>query len=145
MTAEKSAPIAEFVAGPETFGSFDELLERTVAFNPSRSVSSLRRGLLHNARPLPGGHWAWRYDRLRPPGGQLDFASLWDDLAAVTVPVMLVCGAKSGVVSDEDRAEFRHLQPAARLETVDGAGHSIQGDCPVELARLIEDFVFGTT
>ena len=83
----KSAPIAEFVQGPEVFGSFDELLERTITYNPSRSVSSLRRGVLHNARELPGGRWAWRYDRLRPPGGQLDFAALWADLAAVTAPV----------------------------------------------------------
>ncbi|GEM_PF-98260 len=141
VTAAKSAPIAEFVQGPESFGSFDEMLERTSRYNPSRSVSSLRRGLLHNARPLPDGRWAWRYDRLRPPGSQLDFAGLWADLAAVTVPVMLICGAKSGVVSDEDRAEFRRRQPTARLETVDGAGHSIQGDRPVELAALIEDFI----
>ena len=143
VTAEKSAPISAFVQGPETFGSFDELLERTIRFNPSRSASSLRRGLLHNARPLPDGRWAWRYDRLRPPGGELDFAALWADLAAVTVPVMLVCGTESGVVSDEDRAQFRRLQPAARLEMVNGAGHSIQGDRPVELAALIDDFVFG--
>ncbi len=143
VTAEKSAPIAEFVQGPEMFGSFDELLERTITYNPSRSVSSLRRGVLHNARELPGGRWAWRYDRLRPPGGQLDFAALWADLAAVTAPVMLVCGSASGVVSDEDRAEFRSRQPSARLETVDGAGHSIQGDRPVELAALIDDFAFG--
>jgi pimeloyl-ACP methyl ester carboxylesterase len=143
VTAAKSAPIAEFVQGPEVFGSFDQLLERTVKYNPSRSVSSLRRGVLHNARELPDGRWAWRYDRLRPPGGQLDFAALWADLAAVTAPVMLVCGSASGVVSDEDRAEFRRRQPSARLETVDGAGHSIQGDRPVELAALIDDFAFG--
>jgi pimeloyl-ACP methyl ester carboxylesterase len=143
VTAEKSAPIAEFVQGPEVFGSFDELLERTVTYNPTRSVSSLRRGVLHNARELPDGRWAWRYDRLRPPGGQLDFAALWADLSAVTAPVMLVCGSASGVVSDEDRAEFRRRQPSARLETVDGAGHSIQGDRPVELAALIDDFAFG--
>jgi len=141
VTAEKSAPISAFVQGPETFGSFGELLDRTMRFNPSRSVSSLRRGLLHNARPLPDGRWAWRYDRLRPPGGELDFAALWADLAAVTVPVMLVCAAMSGVVSDEDRAQFQRLQPAARLEMVDGAGHSVQGDRPVELAALISDFV----
>jgi len=143
VTAAKSAPIAEFVQGPEVFGSFDEVLERTVTYNPTRSVSSLRRGVLHNARELPDGRWAWRYDRLRPPGDRLDFARLWADLAAVTAPVMLVCGSASGVVSDEDRAEFRRRQPSARLETVDGAGHSIQGDRPVELAALIDDFVFG--
>ncbi len=140
VNATKAAPITAFVAGPETFASFDELLARTVKFSPSRSVSSLRRGLLHNARPRPDGRWAWRYDRLRPPGGELDFAALWADLSAVTVPVMLVCGAESGVVSDQDRAEFTSRQPAARLEMVDAAGHSVQGDRPLELAALIADF-----
>ena len=77
---------------------------------------------------------------MRPPGGELDFAALWADLATITAPVMLVCGAKSGVVSDEDRAEFRRLKPDARLEMVDGAGHSVQGDRPVQLAALIDDF-----
>jgi pimeloyl-ACP methyl ester carboxylesterase len=144
VNAEKAAPIAAFVSGPETFASFDELLERTIRFNPTRSVSSLRRGLLHNARALPDGGWAWRYDRLRSPGGQIDSTSLWADLETVTVPVMLVCGTESGVVTDEDRAEFRRRQPAARLEMVDGAGHSIQGDRPVELARLLADFLAST-
>jgi pimeloyl-ACP methyl ester carboxylesterase len=141
VTAGKSAPIAAFVQGPETFASFEEILERTVTFNPSRSVSSLRRGVLHNARPLPDGRWTWRYDRPRP--GPVDYAGLWDDLAAVTVPVMLVCGSESGVVGDEDRAELLRRQPGARLEMVDGAGHSVQGDRPVELAALIEDFAPG--
>jgi pimeloyl-ACP methyl ester carboxylesterase len=140
VTLAKSAPIAEFVQGPETFGSFGELLERTAAYNPSRSVTSLRRGLLHNARPLPDGRWTWRYDRLRPPGGQLDFAGLWPDLAAVRAPVMLVRGSESGVVTEDDVKEFTTRQPGCRVETIAGAGHSVQGDRPVQLAQLIGDF-----
>src|SRR3954468_15581224 len=35
----KSAPIADFVQGPESFASFEELLDRTVRYNPTRSVS----------------------------------------------------------------------------------------------------------
>jgi pimeloyl-ACP methyl ester carboxylesterase len=137
----KSAPITEFVDGPESFGSFDELLERTVRHNPTRSESSLRRGLLHNARPLEDGRWVWRYDRLRPVDGELDFAQLWPVLSEVRVPMMLVVGGESRVVSEEDIAEFRTRQRGTRLERVAGAGHSVQGDRPIELAELIEDFV----
>ena len=32
--------------------------------------------------------------------------------------------------------------PAARVARIEEAGHSVQGDTPLELARLIEDFVF---
>jgi pimeloyl-ACP methyl ester carboxylesterase len=142
VTAEKSAPISEFVQGPETFASFDELLERTMRYNPTRSQRSLRRGLLANARQRDDGRWVWRYDRMRPPGGRLDFTKLWSQLERVTAPTMLVLGALSRVVVEDDIAQFLRCQPNARIERVQGAGHSVQGDRPLELAALIEDFVF---
>jgi pimeloyl-ACP methyl ester carboxylesterase len=140
---EKAAPIAAFVAGPERFESFDEILERTIAFNPTRTESSLRRGILHNAREQEDGSWTWRYDRWRLGESEdiPDFGPLWDDVSKLTMPVMLVRGADSGVVGDEDVAEFRRRQPGLRVEVVEGSGHSVQGDRPVELARLIEGFL----
>ena len=36
---------------------------RTMEHNPTRSESSLRRGILHNAAQAEDGSWAWRYDR----------------------------------------------------------------------------------
>ena len=62
---DKAAPIAQFVAGPESFESFDEILARTIEFNPTRSESSLRRGVLHNAVERDDGRWVWRYQRPR--------------------------------------------------------------------------------
>jgi pimeloyl-ACP methyl ester carboxylesterase len=142
---EKAAPIVAFIAGPESFASFDEILERTIAFNPTRSESSLRRGILHNAREREDGSWVWRYDRVRPrdDGDQVpDFGNMWDDVSAIRAPLMLVRGGASGVVGDEDVAELVRRQPGARVEVVEGAGHSIQGDDPLTLAALIRDFVF---
>jgi pimeloyl-ACP methyl ester carboxylesterase len=140
---EKAAPIAAFVAGPERFSSFDEILERTIEFNPTRTESSLRRGILHNAREQDDGSWTWRYDRWRLGEGEdiPDFGPLWDDVSKLTMPVMLVRGADSGVVGDEDVAEFRRHQPGLLVEVVEGSGHSVQGDRPLELAHLIERFL----
>jgi pimeloyl-ACP methyl ester carboxylesterase len=45
------------------------------------------------------------------------------------------------VVDDADEAELRRRNPAARVEHVAEAGHSVQGDTPVELARLLTDFL----
>jgi pimeloyl-ACP methyl ester carboxylesterase len=137
----KAAPIAAFVEGPEHFTSFEEMLARTVAFNPTRTEASLRRGVVHNARELPDGRWAWRYDRLRPPGEALDFGELWDDVSALRAPVTLVLGALSGVVDEADVAELLRRQPDTTVITVEGAGHSIQGDRPVELAAVLERLV----
>ena len=143
VNREKAAAVTAFIAGPESFADFDELLERTVLFNPTRSESSLRRGILHNASERPDGTWAWRYDRFHLPEGATvpDFGALWEHVGAIGVPVLLVRGADSPVVGEEDVEELRRRLPGVRVEVMAGAGHSVQGDRPVELAALLADFL----
>ena len=154
ITGGKAKAILDFVRGPATFASFDDLLARTVEHNPTRTESSLRRGILHNAVQQDDGSWIWRYRRHDGPlieeeaaDASDDFAAaaraaLWDVLGAIAVPVMLVRGMRpQSVVDDADEAELRRRLPAARVEHVAEAGHSVQGDTPVELAALIADFL----
>ena len=141
---EKASDVVAFLAGPESFASFDEILERTVAFNPTRSESSLRRGILHNAVQRDDGRWVWRHQRTQLVEGQradLDFAAMWDDLAAVDVPVLLLLGDRSPVVDETDRDMFAERQPDAEIVTVADAGHSIQGDQPLVLAEHLDRFL----
>ena len=42
---------------------------------------------------------------------------------------------------EEDVTEFRRRLPAARVEVVPRAGHAIQSDQPLALARLTENFI----
>ncbi len=140
----KAEPIVAFVSGPESFSSFDEILARTVEYNPTRTVSSLRRGVLHNAVERPDGSWVWRYDRMREwssPEGAPDFSGLWDAVDKVRAPLMLVRGGSSAVVGDEDAEELLRRRPGAQVVVVDGAGHSVQGDKPVELAAILARFL----
>jgi len=150
VNQDKASAITAFVNGPESFADFDEILARTVEFNPSRSESSLRRGILHNAVQRDDGSWVWRYARFRSDEPLLsgdaeptvpDFGALWDTLATTTMPLMLVRGADSPVVDDADVAELRRRRPDVRVEVVTDAGHSIQGDKPVELAALLDEFL----
>jgi pimeloyl-ACP methyl ester carboxylesterase len=43
----------------------------------------------------------------------------------------------SPVVDDDDVAEVQRRNPKAVIEVVDDAGHSVQGDKPLELARIL--------
>ena len=146
--------ITDFVNGPPSFTSLDELLERTRQFNPTRSLSSLRRGILHNAEQLPDGTWVWRWARHRSSVPQTDparrqaddtrFDGLWDALSSITVPLLLARGMRpDSVLGDDDEEELLRRLPSAQVAYFEEAGHSLQGDTPLELAALIEDFVFG--
>lgn len=145
VTGDKAKAIHDFVRGPATFPSFDELLQRTIEFNPTRSESSLRRGILHNAKQLDDGSWVWRHRRddytamgdTDEPERRRGIAVLWDDLERFGGPVTLVRGTRQqSVVGDDDVDELSRRRPDAVVVEVD-AGHSVQGDQPLELAAII--------
>ncbi len=144
VNAQKSSAISNFINGPESFDDFDTLLARTIEHNPTRTVSSLRRGILHNALQRDDGSWVWRYARPRAAEGgrQPEFSFLWDVLSTMTIPLMLVRGMlPQSVVDDDDERELLRRAPHAQIVHVPNAGHSVQGDTPVELAEIIARFV----
>jgi pimeloyl-ACP methyl ester carboxylesterase len=146
VNAEKAAPITNFVNGPASFDSFDDLLARTIEHNPGRSESSLRRGILHNAVQREDGSWVWRYARFRTepsgPAAHPEFGDLWEAVSGLAVPLLLVRGLAWSVVDDADVTELLRRQPTATVVGVEGAGHSVQGDRPLELAAILSDFLF---
>jgi pimeloyl-ACP methyl ester carboxylesterase len=148
VNAAKTKAVVDFIDGPQSFPSFESLLERTKQHNPTRTESSLRRGILHNARQLSDGSWEWRYDRRSHARAVDPLASgdaadapvlspMWEDFGAITCPITLIRGSLSPVVDDDDIAEVQRRQPSVAVHVVDGAGHSIQGDRPLELAELL--------
>ncbi len=67
IKGERAKHIVDFVNGPPSFANLQELLDLTVQFNPTRSLTSLRRGILHNAEQQEDGTWVWRWARHRFP------------------------------------------------------------------------------
>ncbi|MCV7258759.1 alpha/beta fold hydrolase [Mycobacterium shimoidei] len=140
MTKEQLGTVA-LMHGEREFPSFQAMLDLTTAAAPHRDVKALRRGVFHNSRQLDNGRWTWRYDTIR---NFPDFASLWDDVDAVTAPVTLIRGGASGFVTDEDVAELsrraRHFRGA---HVVENSGHSVQSDQPRALIELVSGVLGG--
>jgi pimeloyl-ACP methyl ester carboxylesterase len=93
VTSKKAKAVLDFINGPQSFASFDELFARTKEHNPTRSESSLRRGILHNAKQIEDGSWQWRYDRRgqtetagSAPGHEAPRSPMWDMIASWTKP-----------------------------------------------------------
>ncbi len=144
VNGDKAKAILDFVNGPQAFASFDDLLKRTIEHNPTRTIESLRRGILHNAKQLDDGSWQWRYDRRshirsensEPISGDA-LGKLWELIGTLSCPLTLLRGGTSPVVDDADVAELKRRQGRANVLVIDGAGHSIQGDKPRELAAFL--------
>jgi pimeloyl-ACP methyl ester carboxylesterase len=55
--------------------------------------------------------------------------------------VLVIRGAESDALCDEQAARFASSLPAGRWAKVENAGHTVQGDNPRGLARVLVDFL----
>jgi pimeloyl-ACP methyl ester carboxylesterase len=136
--------IRNFVAATDELDQFEDFVTRAHAFNPRRSIENIRERLRHNLRQLPNGRWTWKYDpALRNPArvgeGMHD---LWEQVAAIRCPVLIVRGGESDILAPEVAARFGSIV-GAEVRTVPGAGHSVMGDNPTGFLAAVEPFLAG--
>ncbi len=54
---------------------------------------------------------------------------------------LFIRGEKSKHMEDEDEDEIKKMFPSAEIETVAGAGHWVHAEAPVELLKLVKNFL----
>ena len=57
------------------------------------------------------------------------------------LPVQFIRGADSDYVGDAELALVREHFPDARIDTINGAGHWLHAEKPVEFVRLVQAFL----
>jgi esterase len=143
------ARIRDFIAAPQ-LDSPDEFLKRAVEFNPLRDPRILRRSLYYNLRQLANGKWSWKHDTRRAAEAQTDDMAaaaahraeeLWKAVPKIKCPTLVVRGALSDVISDEQAEKFVHTLPNGRFVKVEKAGHNVQGDNPAGLLAVLKPFL----
>lgn len=132
IDVEGAKRVATFMnANPDGFASVEEAADAVSAYNPHRPRPKDISGLRRNLREV-GGRLFWHWDpafigeRRIEPG--VFRPRLEDAAKTVAVPTLLVRGAQSDMVGDEEVAHFRSLMPHARFVDVAGAGHMVAGD-----------------
>lgn len=126
--------IVSFMRGhPDGFESIDEAVAAVAAYNPRRAVAPDGQGLMKNLREGNDGRLRWRWDpRIiadAPSHHHGVVQRATNTLAAQPdLPVLLVRGLSSDVVSDAGVEAFRAKLPWLELVDVAGAGHMVAGD-----------------
>jgi pimeloyl-ACP methyl ester carboxylesterase len=123
------------------FPSLDALVEHALRHHERRDGRALRRGVLHNAVEDPDGTWRWRWDPALRGAPPVDAAASSDALERMVGDLLLVRGAHSDIVDDAKISRMRDRRPTLSVVTIAGAGHSVQSDQPVALARVLTEFL----
>ncbi|MEJ6732577.1 MAG: alpha/beta hydrolase [Candidatus Nanopelagicales bacterium] len=134
--------ISEFIAGPESYASRAEVIERAIAFGIGRNAEDLERGVKLNTKIRSDGRVVFKHHLAALPAGahnSSDAKSLWPTLEKLDVPILLVC-ASEGILNSDQILEFTTRTRNASTVTIK-AGHNVQHDAPLELAAAIAEFV----
>ncbi|MEV6769044.1 alpha/beta hydrolase [Nocardia sp. NPDC051030] len=131
------------------FATLDEAADAVSAYLPHRRRPRNTEGLQRNLRQREDGRWYWHWDPAmiaRPGedrGEDIDMHSTILEEAArqLAIPVLLVRGALSDVVSAEGVATFRALVPHADYAEIGTAAHTAASDANDEFTDAVVDFV----
>jgi pimeloyl-ACP methyl ester carboxylesterase len=132
------------------FESLDEVADAIAEYNPHRSRPTDLDGLRTNLRRR-GDRWYWHWDpkfisntASLPPTEVADVDRLNAAVAAILandVPMLLVRGQMSDLVSQERADEFLARFPHVEFVDVRGAGHMVAGDRNDVFADAVLDFL----
>jgi len=139
--------IGDFIRDTPEAESIDAFIEKAMAFNPRRDPLLLRRSLLHNLRQQPNGKWTWKWDpnRMRDGASRIEdhieaMRRLWTHVERIDCPVLVMRGGKSDVFSDANAQKLAATLPQGRWVRIDDAGHTVQGDNPRDMVRVLREF-----
>ncbi len=134
---------------PRPFPSFEAAVEEAVRFNPLRPKAHLEYSLVHSLRREADGSWAWKHrfpeDRIMAreveQGDTVDRPELWEDVARIACPTLVMRGGESRVFFDEDAEKLEKALAKGSRVTIPGAGHTVQGDRPKEFVAALDAFL----
>ncbi|MEP3277808.1 MAG: alpha/beta hydrolase [Stappiaceae bacterium] len=117
------------------FGTLEEAADAIAKYLPHRTRPTSLEGLKKNLRLGPDGRYRWHWDpnfiqqRTEYHADTSDAeVRMLSAAANLKLPVFLVRGSQSELVSEEHVQEFRKLVPHASYADVSGAGHMVAGD-----------------
>ncbi len=119
------------------FASLEEVADAIQRYNPHRPRPKDLSGLKKNLRERDG-RWYWHWDPRFISGRWgsadetrstlIDTADMEEAARRLDVPLLVVRGLVSDLLSEEGARQVLELVPQAELVSVDGAGHMVAGD-----------------
>lgn len=138
--------------GLDGFESLEEAADAISAYLPHRARRTDLSGLAKNLRLGDDGRYRWHWDpdmiRSWDPehwsnseAAQAEIQARLDAAAKITMPILLVRGRLSDVVSEENANEFLRVVPHAQYVDLADAAHMVAGDRNDAFTASVRDFI----
>ncbi|KJS39815.1 MAG: peroxidase [Hyphomonas sp. BRH_c22] len=135
MDAAGVAKVVEFMGAhiEEGFDSLEQAADVIATYLPHRPRPKDMEGLRKNLRQDNDGRWRWHWDPAFITGVMRRSAiartgDLEQAVRDIRVPLHLIRGRMSELVSEDSVTAFRSLAPQAHFTDVAGARHMVAGD-----------------
>lgn len=132
-------------AHPQGFTSLDQAAEQVAAYLPQRRRRKDRYELAQLLQRGDDGRLRWHWDPALldtiAHEGERHQQRLLDAARSIDVPLLLVSGGRSDIVSDATVQEFLAVAPDARHVVVPHATHTLAGDDNDAFIAAIEPFL----
>ena len=140
-----SARIRDFMAsGVDGFETLEEAADAVAAYLPYRTKPRSPEGLNKNLR-FRDGRWYWHWDPafLTAPDDDrfVRMQKLEQAVVDLTIPILLIRGKLSDVVSPEGVKDFLAKVPNAEFVELSDAGHTAAGDDNDAFSDAVVQFV----
>ena len=126
------------------FGSLDEAADAVAAYLPHRTKPRSPEGLKKNLRHRDG-RWYWHWDPAFLTKPQDDpfirVEKLEQAAINLTIPILLIRGKLSDVVSIDGVKDFLSKVPGAEFVELSDAGHTAAGDDNDAFSEVVVQFV----
>nr|WP_261859651.1 alpha/beta hydrolase [Mycobacterium marinum] len=140
-----SARIRDFMfTNLHGFATLEEAADAVATYLPHRTKPRSPEGLKKNLR-LRDGRWYWHWDpaMMTAPGDDPELRTENFERAEMnlTIPILLIRGKLSDVVSSEGVQDFLDKVPHAEFVELSNAGHTAAGDDNDAFTEVVVDFV----
>ncbi|MEU0497800.1 alpha/beta fold hydrolase [Mycobacterium sp. NPDC006124] len=140
-----SARIRDFMfSGVDGFDSLEQAADAVAAYLPHRAKPRSPEGLKKNLR-LRDGRWYWHWDPafLTKPADDpfVRMDALEQSAIDLEIPILLIRGKLSDVVSSEGVQDFLAKVPRAEFVELSDAGHTAAGDDNDAFTEAVVAFV----